>query len=161
MNEIVRSPYYRGTIRDFKSEITGMAPIKGVQGVNENGTTYWVHPTNSTIIHLIRIEDHCPFEKVYVWTKTAYDPHITRGYNGSGNKVVKIAGKTRLLHNIIAATFVSRASAQQTQVIHRDGDKRNNDYRNLMWVSPREYAEYRKQRLCLPLKLNIRKKNNC
>lgn len=50
---------------------------------------------------------------------------------------VKELGYTIYLHRLVAVAFVPNPNKKE-QVMHLDGDKHNNDYRNLTWVNARE-----------------------
>lgn len=49
------------------------------------------------------------------------------------------ASKTMLVHRLVASLFLPiNTETEKTQVNHKDGNKLNNNYSNLEWVSPRE-----------------------
>lgn len=54
--------------------------------------------------------------------------------NGKGYLRVKIAGKLRFVHRLVAEKYVPNPNKFQ-QVNHKDGDKYNNRADNLEWVS--------------------------
>lgn len=64
-------------------------------------------------------------------------PGVIRGF-----KIVSMrtGGKSRtfLIHKLTAEAFVPRESEDQTVVIHLDGNKGNNYFKNLMWVTREE-----------------------
>ena len=56
-----------------------------------------------------------------------------------------------LIHRIVATLFIPNSVKARTQVNHIDGNKQNNDYRNLEWMTPSEniihmHAMYKKIR---------------
>ena len=50
---------------------------------------------------------------------------------------VKQKRQAKLVHRLVAEAFVSNADGKK-EVNHKDGNKLNNDYRNLEWVTPSE-----------------------
>lgn len=61
------------------------------------------------------------------------------------------AKKHVLIHRIVATLFMPNSVKARTQVNHIDGNKQNNDYRNLEWMTPSEniihmHAMYKKIR---------------
>ena len=53
---------------------------------------------------------------------------------------MKLKNKKSLItvHKVVALTFVSEKPGKEYQVNHKDGDKMNNHYFNLEWVTPKE-----------------------
>lgn len=70
------------------------------------------------------------------------------GDNGAGYKLVKAsklgqrADKKFYLHRLVAQKFLDKPSEDRTQVNHIDGDKSNNHYSNLEWVTPKENVQH-------------------
>ena len=159
MGKIKRTHYFRGTKADFDLATEGMRPISNIPGIND-GVGFWlVHPITCTIIHLFRYEKRDPFEAIYTWTETSYDPNAKTGFSSSGRKIVRLGKKTYYLARIVASTFVNNDDPQvKTIVIHKNGNKRDCRASNLVWISPKELNSYRKN--AVPrLKLNLKPKN--
>lgn len=66
------------------------------------------------------------------------------GNHGYKNVDLRKGGerKTRLVHRLIAETFISGKSLTRIQVNHIDGDKLNNAVSNLEWCSPKENVKH-------------------
>ena len=66
------------------------------------------------------------------------------GDNGNGYKLVKAAklghrsDKKFYVHRLVAQKFLQEPKDGKTQVNHIDGDKSNNHWSNLEWVTPKE-----------------------
>ncbi len=139
MGEIKRTKHTRGTIRDIEKTLTGMVPIKGIDGVNEQATNWWIHPDICSIVHLVRIEHKPPLEDQYIWTETIYDPTTSTGFSTSGHKTVKVNGTAYPLHRVVALSCVPNDNPQdKTLVKFKNGNKRDIRADNLIWVSPKE-----------------------
>jgi hypothetical protein len=67
-------------------------------------------------------------------------PWIRSGYYNirCGSK-----GKKQQVHRMVAIAFIENPDPQRlTQVNHKDGNKLNNDFTNLEWVSPAENIQH-------------------
>ncbi len=157
-SKIQRSHYIRGTRSDYELATKGMKPICNISGINDSTGLWLVHPINCKIIHLFRYEKRDPFEAIYTWTETSYDPNAKTGFSSSGRKIVRLGKKTYYLARIVASTFVNNDDPQvKTIVVHKNGDKRDCRASNLDWVSKNDLSAYKKNHR--PLKLNLKPKN--
>ena len=57
---------------------------------------------------------------------------------GPGYCTVRAAGRLRLVHRMVAATFLGQPVPPKMQVNHKDGNRANNRLVNLEYVSPSE-----------------------
>lgn len=55
--------------------------------------------------------------------------------NGNGYKCTHIKGKIKYIHRLVCALFNGDPPSEDSQVNHIDGDKENNHWSNLEWVS--------------------------
>lgn len=84
----------------------------------------------------------------------------TIGDNGFGYKKVAIQklgqrkNKQLYIHRLVAELFLDKPSEDKTQVNHIDGNKENNHYKNLEWVSPKDNIKHMHEN-----GLNINRKN--
>ena len=53
-------------------------------------------------------------------------------------KSSKTTVKNILVHQFVAEHFVAKKSPDQVFVVHKDGNRLNNYYTNLMWVNQKE-----------------------
>ena len=159
MSEIKRPKFIYGTQKDIEISLAGMVPIKGIDGVNEQSVSWWIHPKTCSIIHIIRVENRVPRESIFVWTETIYDPEGCTGFSTSGYKTVKIGGKAHPLHRVMALSCVPNDDPEtKTLVRHIDRNKRNNSASNLRWVSHQEAQKnLESPKPKIKIKLNIKK----
>lgn len=72
--------------------------------------------------------------------------------NGAGYLFVQISvvgakrAVAKYIHRLVAELFVGKPTGDKTQVNHHDGDKSNNHYKNLEWVSPKENIAHMHQK---------------
>lgn len=64
--------------------------------------------------------------------------------NGKGYLRVKIEGKLRFVHRLVAEKYIPNPNNYE-QVNHKDGNKTNNSIDNLEWVSNSMHASSRRQ----------------
>lgn len=62
--------------------------------------------------------------------------------NGNGYLTVGLGGKRKYIHRLVAEYFCKKPSDDHTQVNHIDGDKSNNNYSNLEWVTPKDNIKH-------------------
>lgn len=142
--KIIRTPFYYGTKHDLELVLRGMKPISGIKGVNVKFYSWFIHPQTCNIVHIVRVDHNPPFEDRYVWTMTIYDPNAKAGFNTSGFKIVKVAGKSYALHRLVALTFVENCDPKRKTIVFCSKGKRDIRANNLIWVSPKELAFYKK-----------------
>lgn len=56
--------------------------------------------------------------------------------NGNGYYSVGASGKRIYVHRLVAEAYLKKPSEDHTQVNHIDGNKGNNHYTNLEWITP-------------------------
>lgn len=69
--------------------------------------------------------------------------------NGNGYLIVRIAGKNRYVHRIVAESFLQRGNGKNT-VNHKDYNKNNNNVNNLEWVTQKENVNYSAENMRKP-----------
>lgn len=65
---------------------------------------------------------------------------VEQKLNTDGYKVVHLAGKTLLVHRLVATEFIPNPEDKRL-VRHKDGDKSNNHADNLEWITAQEYSK--------------------
>lgn len=75
--------------------------------------------------------------KMNTYMKTRINPN---GYEQVGIRDFNNNRKMLYIHRLIATLFVNRTNGGQ--VNHKDGDKQNNHYKNLEWVTPKENMQH-------------------
>lgn len=58
--------------------------------------------------------------------------HEIAQYNGKGYRRVRLQGKTFKVHRVVAQAFVDNPD-NLPYVLHKDGNRDNNHYTNLVW----------------------------
>jgi hypothetical protein len=84
-----------------------------------------------------------PDGTVYSYKRKTSKPLSPRNINGYDTVVLTADGKqyVRYIHKLVAQELIYNDDPEnKTQVIHKDGNKKNNDYSNLMWVKKGEGA---------------------
>lgn len=61
--------------------------------------------------------------------------------NSSGYMTVTLPNGSRFIHRLVAEAFVEN-TLNKEQVNHKDGNKFNNDWSNLEWMSPKENSQH-------------------
>ena len=79
-----------------------------------------------------------------------------RGYR-TLNVRLKEGHQTVFIHKVVATYFQSVPSEEHTYVLHKDLDRGNNYYQNLVWASESEWKDYLKKR---EEEFNIKRKPN-
>jgi len=74
-----------------------------------------------------------------------------KGGSSGGFRILRIRlknGKSYAVavHIFVGTHFIEKTSPDQEHVIHIDKDKRNNNVRNLKWITKQEYVEIKKAR---------------
>jgi len=54
--------------------------------------------------------------------------------------------ETTFIHKEVAKAFVKKGKPKRTYVFHKDFDKNNNNYKNLLWMNRAEMEKYLKQK---------------
>ena len=52
----------------------------------------------------------------------------------------------KLIHRLVAAAFLPKPQSIEMQLHHKDGNKENNEYNNLQWVTPTEHRMIHNER---------------
>ena len=84
------------------------------------GTTYFI--TRDGKVLSSRGDGHCD----------RYELHEIAQYNGKGYRRVRLRGKTFKVHRLVAEAFLPNPN-NLPYVLHIDGNRENNIYRNLEW----------------------------
>lgn len=79
--------------------------------------------------------------------------------NYKGYLDIKICGKTKLLHRLVAQTFISNPD-NKPQVNHIDEDKTNNHVDNLEWVTAKENSNWGTRNDRRVMNTDYRKRNS-
>ena len=66
---------------------------------------------------------------------------LKQAKDSNGYMTIELYGKTQKVHVLIANTFISNPE-NKPQVNHKDGDKTNNDIKNLEWVTAKENVRH-------------------
>ena len=95
------------------------------------------------------IRSHPEYKNIYVSydgiiysykRKSFYE--LKQSDNGCGYFRVGIGHENpQYVHRLVAETFISNPE-QKSEINHKDGDKNNNNYRNLEWVTKSENAKH-------------------
>ena len=64
--------------------------------------------------------------------RDCYELHEIAQYNGKGYRRVRLRGKTFKVHRLVAEAFVPNPD-NLPYVLHKDGNRENNNYTNLEW----------------------------
>ena len=77
--------------------------------------------------------------RVNTWNahKTIPECILKDAVGTSGYKQVRIDGRSKSVHRLIALTFIPIPNPNCTQVNHLDEDKTNNSVKNLEWCTPK------------------------
>ena len=74
--------------------------------------------------------------------------YLTNHLNDSGYYRVSITNDTKnkknYTHRLVAEAFLPKPSIEQTQVNHKNGNRLDNDYKNLEWMTPSENTQHSK-----------------
>lgn len=118
----------------------GMTPVKNVPGVNEdeNDITWWINKKGE-IIHLVKYLENDPLYAVAVNIM-----HVSPDkYKKDGYIRVCLEG-TKLLHRVLAATFLDMDYCSKLDVHHIDFDRHHNVVANLKVVPHGEHMRIHK-----------------
>lgn len=85
-------------------------------------------------------ENYAISNKGRVWSKKR-DKFLTLSVNSSNYKKVVLDGKNHYVHRLVAKVFCSNPDELE-EVNHIDGNKWNNNYTNLEWVSKSDNAKH-------------------
>jgi len=69
---------------------------------------------------------------VYSRRKDGLHLHEIASYNGKGYRRVRIMGQNYKIHRLVAENFIANPD-KLPYVIHKDGDRNNNNVNNLEW----------------------------
>lgn len=79
--------------------------------------------------------------KSYIYDKNKgyiLHPHILRGYFAVSLKQIQCS---KYVHKLVAENWLTKPSTKHNFVIHLDGNKRNNYYKNLAWATSEEVRQ--------------------
>lgn len=88
----------------------------------------------------------------HVWSKRSHRI-LSPGLSGTGYRTVQIDGRSRYLHRLVAQSWLGIWPPDWV-VNHRDGNKLNNDVRNLEWTT---YSENLRHAWATGLRANGRR----
>lgn len=69
---------------------------------------------------------------------------LVNGYRALSVRLNNGETVSKYVHKLVAEFFVKKTNKTQTYVIHKDHDKLNNHYENLMWATREELEEHNK-----------------
>ncbi len=77
-----------------------------------------------------------------------YYERMLKKYIASGRHVITLAGKLISVDTTVATYFLHNDDPEnKTQVWHKDGNRLNDHYTNLLWCTPQEYMEFETNRV--------------
>ena len=118
-------------IKNFASEDW----CKVVVSKPTNGLDYYV----SNYGRIKSVDEKRGTERILSGSMSTGSLAVTTRLKGGGTQAIYI-------HRHIAELFVRRPSPQHIFVNHKDGNKRNNHYQNLEWVTQEELTRIQKER---------------
>jgi len=104
---------------------------------NENKEKFEIYPYNSSIL----VGDKGTIIKNNKTTETAetLEPFLS----GEGYWMVKTSTNYyEYVHRLIAFTYVSGYTKERCVCHHKDNNRRNNNPKNLVWISKKEHYAY-------------------
>lgn len=115
-------------LQDYINE-NGMTPIKNVPGVNENETLWYINK-NGEIIHIVRKYDNtnkinAHFDLLVCEMRIDSESHQKDKYVR-----VNVEG-TKLIHRLLAATFLDMPYNSKLDVHHKDFSRNHNFLDNI------------------------------
>ena len=75
---------------------------------------------------------------------------LTQIVNNRGYYSVRVNGKTKMVHRLVAEAFIENVH-NKPFVNHKDGNKLNNDYSNLEWVTNQENIQHAHDNGLIPM----------
>lgn len=79
--------------------------------------------------------------RVNTWNGYKTIPECILRPSGARYEAVRLAGKTKLVHRLVAMTFL-KPQPNKPYVNHKDENTKNNSCSNLEWCTPRENVRY-------------------
>ena len=111
-------PYCIDNIKDIDNEIWKMIE-------NTNGNYY--------VSNRGRVKSYNGYNAILLKPMRTESGYLRVEIIQNGNRAIK------LIHRLVAAAYLPKPQSIEMQLHHKDGNKENNEYNNLQWVTPTEH----------------------